>query len=143
MVRPLVPLVALSVLCGCASSSDSGTDPIEPEGAVTDVPIGQTFRLPAGMTARLPGGILVFFRGATDDSRCPRNVSCVWSGDATLHLRATVGRRDWMALRLHTHVLPRSGDFHGHTLTVVDLLPEPTTRRQLSVGDYTAVLRVD
>lgn len=143
MTRSLVALAVLFATIGCASSSDSGTDPIEPEGSVVDVPIRQTFRLPAGMTARLPGGILVFFRGATDDSRCPRDATCVWSGDATLHLQATVGRRDWTGMRLHTHVLPRSGDFHGHTLTVVDLLPEPTTSGHLAVDDYIAVLRVD
>lgn len=142
MARPLITLAVLFATIGCASSSDSGTEPIEP-GSVVDVPIGQTFRLPAGKTARLPGGIFVFFRGATDDSRCPVDATCVWSGDATLHLQATVGRRDWTALRLHTHVLPRSGDFQGHTLTVVDLLPQPTTRGDLAVDDYTAVLRVD
>lgn len=142
MRRNLIVLL-LPALAACASAGDSGSDPIAPEGAVVDARLGQTFRLRAGSTARLNDGVLVFFRGATNDSRCPRDATCVWSGDATLHLRATAGRADWTTLTLHTHVLPHAGDFNGHTLTVVDLAPAPTAGNRIATGDYVAVLRVE
>ena len=142
MYRRLGPLLLSAALAACASAADS-SDPIEPEGTVVDARLGETFRLKAGGTARLDGGIQVFFRGGSNDSRCPSDVTCVWSGDATLHLRATVGRADWTPLELHTHVMPHAGDFYGHVLTVVDLKPYPKSTDRLSAGDYVAVLRVD
>lgn len=143
MLRRMAPVVLLPLLAACASAADSGGDPIEPEGTVVEARVGQTFRLRAGTTARLENGVLVSFRGASDDSRCPADVTCVWSGDAALHLRAVAGRAEWTPLVLHTHVLPRTGDFQGYRLTVVDLLPQPRSDARLEPGDYTAVLRVD
>jgi len=144
MMRTRLAVLLIPALAACASATDSGSDPVEPEGTVVDARVGQTFRLRAGATARLDNGVLVFFRGATDDSRCPTDVQCVWAGDATLHLRAASTRRDtWTTLTLHTDVLPRSGDFDGRTLTVVDLAPGPRAGQRIATGDYVAILRVD
>ncbi len=144
MMRTRLAVLLIPALAACASATDSGNDPVEPEGTVVDARVGQTFRLRAGSTARLDNGVLVFFRGATDDSRCPSDVQCVWTGDATLHLRAaSVSRDDWTTLSLHTDVLPRTGDFNDRTLTVVDLVPRPRAGQRIAAGDYVAILRVD
>jgi len=144
MMRTRLEILLLPALAACASATDSGSDPVEPEGTVVDARIGQTFRLRAGSSARFDNGVVVFFRGVTDDSRCPTDVRCVWTGDATLHLRAATRDSDaWTALTLHTDVLPHSGEFNGRTLTVVDLAPRPIAGQRLGTGDYVAVLRVD
>jgi len=143
-MRTRLAVLLIPALAACASATDSGRDPVEPEGTVVDARVGQTFRLRAGATARLDNGVLVFFRGVTDDSRCPTDVLCVWTGDATLHLRgATTGRDTWTTLTLHTDVLPHAGEFNGRTLTVVDLAPRPAAGQRIANGDYVAILRVD
>ena len=37
-----------------------------------------------------------------DDSRCPVDVTCVWAGDAAVHIDVRIGARPAQAIVLHT-----------------------------------------
>lgn len=72
------PFVLALLLVSCASAPD--------------VPLGQSFVLRFGETARVgPAGLSITFADV-EDSRCPRQVTCVWQGTAAVLLR--VGREE-------------------------------------------------
>lgn len=89
-------------------------------------------------------GLVLTFVGVTQDSRCPRSVTCVRAGDATLLLR-------WADVRLGatgevsvTVDADSEGDsqFHEYHVTAFDLLPYPAGPTPTTPDAYTVVLRV-
>ena len=68
-------------------ATPSPTDvPIVPQGNI-DVALDQPFALSLGQTAQLPDNALsVTFDQITEDSRCPLDVMCAWSGVARIQL---------------------------------------------------------
>jgi hypothetical protein len=136
-----MPLMAALTAC---SSTSADLLSLDPEDAVVTGDVGETFELRVGQTARVgTAGLLVGFRGVAQDSRCPVDVTCVWSGDAQLQVAVTVGRMAWSSLELHTHVEPRSARFREHTISVLGLTPEPRENRPIARQDYVVTLRVE
>jgi hypothetical protein len=73
-------LVAAAFLAGCASR------PGAPDAqAVRTIASGETFTLALGDSARV-GGMPLRFESVSEDSRCPRNTSCFWEGNARVLL---------------------------------------------------------
>lgn len=143
MKREHFLLIAAAFVAGCSSAT---TEPLSsnPAEAVVVAERGNTFELRPGQTARIgSGGLLVGFRGVGTDSRCPTDVTCVWSGDAELNLAATVGRMAWTSLELHTDVEPRSATFQEYTITVVGLRPAPVSTERIRPQNYVVTLRVE
>ena len=136
-----LPLLAALAACSSAASDILSTNP---EDAVVAGQMGQTFELRPGQTARVgTGGLLVGFRGVSQDSRCPIDVTCVWEGDAQLNLSATIERMAWTSLQVHTNVEPRSARFREYTITVLELRPAPREGQPIASGSYVATLRVE
>lgn len=74
-------VLALSVFTGCS-------------GTQTDFqsPLGQEFSLAIGQTVKITGEELVIeFVDVAEDSRCPRDVTCIQAGRAVCALRFTSG----------------------------------------------------
>lgn len=89
-------------------------------------------------------GLVLTFVRVTQDSRCPRSVTCVRAGDATVLLR-------WTDVRLGaTGEVPVTVDedgegdapFHEYRVTAFDLLPYPVAPAAIPPDGYTVVLRV-
>lgn len=136
-------LIAAATLAGCSSSA---REPLSsnPAEAVVSAERGQTFELRPGQTARIGSeGLLIGFRGVVNDSRCPTDVNCVWSGDAQVNLAVTIGRMAWTSLALHTHVEPRSATFRNYTISVVSLRPDPHSETRIPSQNYVVTLRVE
>ncbi len=144
MQKTLVVLaIGAGLLTACKSSSEEPLS-TEPEQAAVTTDVGRTFELRPGQTARVGNsGLLVGFRGVGQDSRCPVNVNCVWSGDAALLVPVTIGRMAWTSLDLHTHVDPRSARFRDYTITVVGLQPDPRAGESIPGDRYVVTLRVE
>lgn len=139
----LLLLLVSAAVIGCKSATEAPLNS-DPESASVVGDLGQTFELRPGQTARVgSGGLLVGFRGVAQDSRCPVDVQCVWSGDATLRIQATVGRMAWTSFDLHTNVQPQSARFRENTITVVGLRPAPRSNQEIPSGSYVVTLRVD
>jgi hypothetical protein len=63
----------------------AGCDPAPQTRA--DVPahrLGDSFTMRPGETGRIDGGIRIAFVGMREDSRCPKTVTCIWQGAATV-----------------------------------------------------------
>jgi hypothetical protein len=86
--------------------------------------------------------IIMKFKAVTEDSRCPIDAICVWAGNAaiTLDLKNSIG--DQLSIKLNTYLDPRSIDFSGVIITLVELKPYPQSTEQINPNDYVAKLIV-
>ncbi len=130
-------------IAGLAACSRTATDSVDRTDVVIQASRDAPFRLRVGETARLAeDGLLIAFRSVDQDSRCPSDVTCVWSGDAAVRLDITVGRMAWTASVVHTHLTPRTADFRGYTIRLVELSPYPVCTSSIDSREYVATLEV-
>jgi len=130
---------ALAALAACNGTTTDASNRSDTVQAAMDAP----FRLRPGEIARIgTDGLMIAFRRVDGDSRCPSDVTCVWSGDATVVLDVTVARAAWTAAPVHTHVEPRAADYRDYRITLVELSPYPVSTRPIAPGDYIAMLEV-
>jgi hypothetical protein len=127
-------VIVLAWAGGCAAG------PSEPQRAA----LGESFTLKAGESARIEAEALeVRFEGVPADSRCPKDVDCVWEGDATVRVRLQVGSRPGERLELHTSARERTSvAYDGYEIRLLQLAPYPVSGRTIEQGDYAATLEV-
>ncbi|HUP19521.1 MAG TPA: hypothetical protein VM778_06165 [Gemmatimonadota bacterium] len=139
MLRTLAPL-ALVALVACSHTGP----PSAPSPGVVTATLDREFDLAVGGTAEVgDGGLTIAFTTVREDSRCPSDAICVWSGDAAALLSAAVGRASAETLTLHTHLVPRSAPHGGYTIHLISLSPYPDSRDPIEPGEYVARLRVE
>jgi hypothetical protein len=109
--------------------------------------VGREFKVRAGQVVTLDGGRLrVRFVRVAEDSRCPADVDCVWAGNAEIMVE--VGGKGWRgkrSLTLNTNASPErpgEGGYGRYTVRLVNLSPQPRSRRKIAPGRYTATLLV-
>ena len=97
-----------------------------------------------GETLAIPGTkVSVTFVGVVDDSRCPKGVTCVWEGDATIEVRVTPERGDPETVQLHVNArTTKDVVVQGLHLTLERLEPYPEDGRPINRGDYRATLAI-
>lgn len=119
----LLLLVLLS-FAGCTSSP---SEPVSADGT-------RTLRFGATVTV---AGKPISFTDITE-SRCPKDVTCVWAGDAAVRLESA-----GEALVLHTNgsAGPSEGKLAGLTITLVEVKPEPVGSGETKKADYVVTIR--
>ena len=133
-------LLALVAAAACSH----GAAPSGPSTGLVTATLDREFDLAVGGTAEVgDGGLTISFTGVREDSRCPSDVVCVWSGDATALLTVAVGRSAAETLALHTHLVPRAAPHGGYTIHLVSLSPYPDSRDPIEAGEYVVRLRVE
>ena len=142
-IRLVATLIALA-LQACASGASTLTAP------VTEVSLGEagdSIALRPGTTVVVVGGLRLTFDRVVSDSRCPRDVVCIWSGDAIVEIVAdpicypACGVPS-LLLTLHTDTEPRAGQYLGYVVRLVALQPMPVSTGQIDPSDYVAWVRV-
>ncbi len=79
-----------------------------------------------------------------EDSRCPKDVTCVWAGNAAVRLWVTSGRSG-KTVTLNTNKSPTLSDeveYKGYKIKLVDLSPYPRSDQKIAKGEYRATLLV-
>jgi hypothetical protein len=143
----LARCVALLGLVGALSCSRSATcaqaQPACESPIAVEAREGEDFVLAPGMRARIASAnIIVTFERVASDSRCPRDVVCVWSGNAALQLRVeTDGGQPWSG-SLNTNVEPRTTQLGNYELSVVALSPAPVSTSSIEADNYRLTLRL-
>lgn len=100
--------------------------------------LNQPFSLRVGQTAGFPDAQLrITFRAVSEDSRCPRVVTCVWRGNGQVQLDVRVGG-SLQTLVLNTTTEPRQAPVRSHRLQLDALAPEPEASHPIPPGDYVA-----
>jgi hypothetical protein len=80
----------------------------------------------------------VTFVGIDSDSRCPRDVTCVWAGEVVVRLDLRKdGRTKQLGVK-ETEGLP----VDGYTVSVLEVLPVRASSQPIAPADYRVTLQV-
>lgn len=106
--------------------------------------LGEGFTLKVGESALIEAeAFQVKFVDVASDSRCPKDVQCVWEGDATVRIR--VQKADAAKRRLELHTASREKDTAsaaGYEVRLLRLEPAPVSSKPTRQADYVATLSV-
>ena len=94
------------------------------------VRLATPFNLKQGQEVWLQGTSLRIKLVDVQDSRCPKNVTCVWAGNGAVKLDVSVSGRHKKTLTVNTSKLPAlPGDqtYFGYRISLVALNPYPGT----------------
>jgi hypothetical protein len=147
MKRFLIHVVALFVLANVAPHVGA----VEARGATRRAAqaarLGREFKLKAGRPVTFGGKDLrLKLLSVADDSRCPTDVNCVWTGNAEVLVEVgTKSGKGKTTLRLNTNASPErpgEGKYDHYTVKLLGLSPQPRGGRKIKTGEYTATLLV-
>lgn len=141
-LRSIPALLAFLVVFACGDDTPVGAD--SRGELASSVEVGEAFRLSPGQRVGVgEDGLVVGFRGVRQDSRCPVDVDCVWSGDAAVALTVAVGRAARRTVTLHTDEEPGATRVGELVLRLVDLAPDPISTARIDPGAYVVTLVVE
>jgi hypothetical protein len=106
---------------------------------------GYAYPVKLGETLHMVDGFSIEFTTVVSESRCPRNLTCVWAGDAVIQLTARSGGKS-SVLELHTAGNGNVARYEGWSIRLDELEPWPVTGGQtfaITSGEYTARLFVE
>jgi hypothetical protein len=96
-----------------------------------------------GKEAKVEGEDLkISFVDVTQDSRCPEGATCIWAGNARVHLMARNSKDECAEFDLNTHLTPVEYDFGRYKIRLAQLAPHPSIHGMPKAGEYTATLVV-
>jgi hypothetical protein len=129
----------LSMLCLCVILSTSIAC------GKAEYRLGEEFSLSTGETASLNGGQLrVQFLEISEDSRCPRNVQCIWEG-RVIAVIEVFKENTSQKIELVEQGLtdtPANKQFEEYEF-VFKILPYPEVEMQISQDEYRLMLTVN
>lgn len=104
--------------------------------AICSAQSSQKLQLRAGQQ-KAAGNLTVKFVAVTEDSRCPSNVVCVWSGVAKVKVQL---RRNGKTaeFELNTNQLDKPAVLDGYSVKLVSVAPYPKTSAPITRADYVA-----
>lgn len=147
----LVLALACPVAWGCRGSQAPLKTTPEREPAPTATPVASDTLLVRVNETVNPvfGGVQLGFLGVPSDSRCPKDVTCVWAGEARLHFVLLQPDKDSVYV---TAVLGGASgrlgppanpvDTLGYRLSVLELEPYPISKSTIRPSDYRARLTI-
>ena len=109
--------------------------------------LGQEFTLYLEQTAAVTGENLeIRFAEVVSDSRCPRNVTCIWAGEVNCltHIRKTsLGTQSSNLLLVQAGLSDKPGaeEFDGYKFTFT-VEPYPVAGKTTPQGDYLLLMTV-
>jgi hypothetical protein len=127
---------ALALLLATTPTACGSASPTQPP----PVDLGTEATLaPGGAVVVKEKDIQIGFVEVTEDSRCPRDATCVWAGEVKVQLTL---RRDGGE---PTQREVREGDaaeFHGYKVTLVRVMPYPVSSKTTPAADYRATIKI-
>ena len=139
-----VALYAASLLTALACSTGTGLARCDDAGrdGVVCARLGEQFSLRVGETAYLADTRLsIRLNAVPEDSRCPRDVVCVWAGNARVSLTLRDGSNA-DAVDLNSTLEPRAVTRWGYAVKLVDVQPVPTAGQPIPAREYVVRLVV-
>lgn len=107
--------------------------------AADEVQLGSTVKLRVGESVDVSGeGVKIQFDEVSNESRCPRGVTCVWEGDAVVKMRA-MKEGQTSGIELHTSKrFAREASVGKSVVRLLDLSPVPKANQPIDSHDYVA-----
>ena len=141
-VSKLLRLVVLAIaLVGCQVSREADADPVQ-------FTLGKEFALGGGQEAVLSADDLrVRFTDVLEDSRCPTEVECFWTGQARIAVQVQPAGRPSTTADFNTNPAPgqtvQTARVDDYTISLKSLEPYPRTpNAPIAFEDYRATLLV-
>jgi hypothetical protein len=128
----LAALLTCLALAGCGAMADRETQAVDPGTEITLAPGAAVSVKTTGLTLR--------FVAVTEDSRCPRDLTCVWAGEVRALLEIRESSRAASRLELLEGGSTVAG---GCRVTLVRVEPQPTSTAKIAAQDYRATLKLD
>lgn len=116
------------------------------EGSTRVARLDNELKLKAGQRAVLKrGGLRIKFLAVENDSRCPKNVTCVWAGNAEVLLEVSTHGGRGKEMKLNTNASRQTSDegkYRGYMVKLIGLSPYPQDGRKIAARDYTVTLLI-
>lgn len=128
----LAALLTCLALAGCGAAADREMETVDLGAQATLAPGAAVSLKTTGMTVR--------FVAVTEDSRCPRDVTCVWAGEVRAMLEIQESSQAASQLELLEGGSTVAG---GCRVTLVRVEPQPTSTAKIAPQDYRATLKLD
>src|SRR3954453_14343807 len=121
----LIVAVFAPAMTACQTSGEAVADPVE-------FALGQQFPLSGGQEATFAGeNLRVRFTDVLEDSRCPTEVECFWTGQARIAVAVEPAGRAATILDFNTNPAPgqnvQTAEVDGFTVELKSLEPYPRT----------------
>jgi hypothetical protein len=123
----VVALLTCLALAGCNVARTQETQAVALGAEVTLAP-GATVSVKAT-------SMKVRFVAVTEDSRCPRDVNCIWAGEVKVQLAVDNSTLEVLA--------GGSAVAAGYRVTVVRVEPQPVSTARIAPQDYRATLKME
>lgn len=121
------------VLISCASKKSQVEKDLSPNVNVV---------VQYGAQNSVSSNVMIAFEKIIQDSRCPKDVTCIWEGDAEVGLALVLGTA------IHRFTLHTNRGFamdttiKGKHIRMVSLEPYPVSTSEIKTEDYRVVLQV-
>jgi len=130
---PFVPPLLIVTLAACRSA-----DAPAPHAAS----LNQEVQLaPKEQAAYGPQGLTVEFVRVVEDSRCPKDTTCVWAGEVKVEVATRAGSA--AAVQQHEIKAGESATVGAFQVMVVNVQPEKLSTREIPPEDYRVTLKVE
>ena len=97
-----------------------------------------------GQTVAVEGtSVRLTFERVVSDSRCARDVVCVWAGNAQARVRVMTEGDTARTLDLNSTVDPKIGEFDGYKLSFVSITPEPVSTAKIDPSAYRLTVKLE
>src|SRR5438270_602256 len=88
---------------------------VKPANDVQHVALNQEFEIKVGQQVLVENeGLKINFQVVAEDSRCPVNVKCVWTGNAKVVLRLSKAGKHNATINLNTGLDPKHLSYQGY-----------------------------
>ena len=131
MIRLAAILMSI-VFAGCGAA---------PSQALQSVELGAQFTLAPGTSVSVKAAKMeVRFVAVTEDSRCPRDVTCIWAGEVKVQLEIL----ETAKAASQVEVLEGGSTVAGeYRVILVRVEPQPMSTARIAPQDYRATLKID
>lgn len=128
----LATILTCLALGGCVAAATPEARTVEPGASVALAP-GESVSV-AGTSMSLR------FVAVTEDSRCPRDTTCIWAGLVRVSLEVQESSRPSRQVELEQGGSVEAG---GCRLTLLGVEPQPVSTVKIVPTDYRATLKID
>lgn len=139
----LAPAVLLFTLTACTGTTANDHTGSANRAGLPVLPATITLA-PGASTDVASANLRIRFDSVTSDSRCPRDVQCVWAGEVTAALTVAQLSGTMTALQLSLSTLPAKDTVtaYGQPLRLLGVQPEAVTTAPIAKSAYRIELRV-
>jgi hypothetical protein len=128
----LVPLLLIVSLAACRSTGAP---------APHEASLNQDVQLaPKEQAAYGPQGLTVEFVRVVEDSRCPKDTTCVWAGEVKVEVATRVGSA---APVPHEIKAGESATVDAFQVMIVNVQPEKLSTREIPQAEYRITVKVE